>query len=242
MTLENIIQKTKSFGRKALLAPLLISSLSFVGCSQKVNVTTPSDITIDIKHVGMIKGRVISPEIENNQVVFNGLENAFVYLLNTEFETKTVSDGFYSIDNIPAGSYSVRSCYNCYSSAPNDTKPVTVIKQQVANVEDLNLIAYPILRGKIFQTDKTTPFANKRITLIGSNTGDAFLWELMGSTTTSPDGSYAIDREDNWGNIKKFFQVKTDGHNVLFKDTDQSQEFIPEDYNIVSKDLYTKPK
>ncbi len=208
MVLEKMLSKTKRFGRK-LLTGVLVTGASSFACSQKVDVTTPDDITIDPKHVGMIKGRVIAPQIgEGNKVYDMGISGIEIELWKddekTNFKTNSISDGEYSIDNIPAGSYNVKANYNPrfdheglgknlnYGS---DTAPITVIKQKVTQVKDSRIFPgylskKQILYGKIYEEDKATPFANERVFLHGADFGCSA--PTLDEILTSSNGSYAF--------------------------------------------------
>jgi|GEM_PF-3677677 len=229
------------------------------GCSkQQVDITTPDDITIDPKHVGMVEGRVIIRNIENNEIVYKGYNGATVVLEEPEGEhiakTTSITEGVYAFDNIPAGSYNVLSATCWVLTVPYsswDRKPVVVEKQKTTTAGDLELVEYPILHGIIFYTDKTTPLANKHVDLYyfqdydyeGNAKG-----QYMYSTTTSQDGRYAFKRYStrisNWYPTKFF--LKTPEGKLFFFDTEEEQSSHIENgsggpFNIVQKNLYLAP-
>jgi hypothetical protein len=232
-----MLEKTRDHTTRFLLRIIIAISFFFSGCS-KVDVTTPDDVnvTIDTRNVGMIQGRVLGSKSEAYTVVWEGLSGVLVEIEGTDFETRTVTGGVYSIDSIPSGSYNVTASKG-YSRT--DTKPVTVIKQQVTTVEDLKLVLEPVLMGRIFQQDKATPFANKQITLYG---GSMDPWEKMHSITTSTDGLYLFSREKQGSGVKEWFEVKSEGYTLYFMDTNKNTAKIPYKYDIIEKNLYAIPE
>jgi len=247
MTHEAIIKNCKSFGKKLLIGTLLGCSL-VIGCGEEPStqrVVIEDPVVIDPAHIGMITGQVFSSKIENNQVVYEPYKQpygdidsgAYVRILNSEFETVTTIDGKYSIDYIPAGTYTVEVLRgkqdSYYSNVPKDSTSVTVIKQTTITVPDLALLVQPILKGKIYETG--TPFAYKEVDLYGGTTNP---WEKMHSTTTSFDGSYAFERSKEGSGIKQKFSLKSSEAIIMFWDTDTEEIFIPYHYDIVEKDAY----
>jgi len=234
MALETIIKNCKSSGIRLLVGTFLALSL-IMGCGNKEDgpqhVVVDDPVIIDPSHVGMITGQVLSSKIENNQVVYEGLEEARVYVQDTDFRTKTISEGIYSIDNIPAGSYNVGASWG-YVAAEN-TKPVTVRKQETVTVPDLKLNMEPILKGKIYETG--TPFAGEEVDLYG---GTSSCWEKLHSTTTSSDGSYAFERSKSGSGKKRKFCLKNSEAIIMFWDTDTESIIIPHEHDIVEKDAY----
>ncbi len=249
-----MIKNCKSFGKKLLIGILLATSL-VIGCAEdnpQQHVVVDEPVEIDPSHVGMIMGQVFSSKIENNQVVYEPYKwsygdlslGAYVWIveeeptLNPEFGTATTSDGVYSIDYIPAGTYTIEALRNSgdryYSEVPKDSKSVTVIKQETVTVPDLKLIVHPVLKGKI--EDGGTPFADKEIDLYG---GMSSAFVKLHSTTTSSDGSYAFERskQDEVGIMEKF-SLKSSEAIIMFMDTDTEEIFISHHYDIREKDAY----
>ncbi len=101
MKLEKVLRKV----RNGLIGVGLSGALLLgAGCAvvpQPEPEPFPDEITIDPAHTGMITGRVLISEIEDNKVIYKGFEREpiWVYLLDADFErtgfkTKTVSGGF----------------------------------------------------------------------------------------------------------------------------------------------------
>ncbi len=165
-------------------------------CS-KVDVTTPDEIDVDTKHIGMIEGKVAVPKISDNRITYVGKEGIEVIIDETKFKTFTIGGGTYSIDNIPSGSYMVKANpkQNLYGY-DSGQRPVTVVKQDVVNVGQINLIPNgsnpqghtDIIYG--LALDKSgNRYSNKRITM---NEGANSTNREIASTVTSSDGSYAF--------------------------------------------------
>ena len=237
-SLETIIQSTKNFGKKILVGTLLTTSLIIGGCeggNTPQPVVIEDTVVVDPAHIGMIEGKVLASKVENNEIIYEGLENAYISLEGTDFETKTIREGAYSIDKIPTGSYNIVAWKSwMWNYEPEDTKSITVRKQETTIVPDLKLIAEPILKGKIY--DRGFPFANKKIDLYGGTTSP---WEKLHSTTTSSYGSYGFERSKSGSRIKQKFCLKTSEAIIRFWDTDDEfSKFIPNRYDIVEKDAY----
>jgi len=242
MNLETRIKNCKFFVKKLLVGTLLAGSL-VIGCAEDNpprHVIVDEPVEIDTSHVGMIMGQVLSSQIENNQVIYRSLEGARVYIQDTDFKTETVSNGIYSIDNIPTGSYNVVAQKGW--GGPEDTKPITVIKQETVTVPNLKIIADPILKGKIYETG--TPFANEEVDIHsvsrGYPSGELSLDSpKLYSTTTSSDGSYAFKRNKEGRGEMTRFCLKNSEAVIVFWDTDKEfSKFIPFRYDIVEKDAY----
>ena len=233
--------------KRKLLTVFLLTSAFYFTCSQKVHVTTPDDITIDPKHTGMITGRVTVPEIgSDNQIIYKGIEKAGVIIEGTDFKTITVSEGIYSIDNIPAGTYNVVGNASItgvdgkwlylYTGA---TKPVTVLKQQTITVPDIELNPTnwrtSIVYGKVYYKDGGI-YGGKEISM-----NDDHLSRKIASTITSSDGSYAFYNAFNyvWGTSPPVVFVSPEGE---VKTADGSI-FEPDTFEgLVNKDLKVIPK
>jgi hypothetical protein len=238
-SLETIIHPTKKLGENILVGTLLTTSLIIGGCeggNSPQPVVIEDTVVVDPAHIGMIEGKVLASKVENNEILYEGLENACVFLEGTNFEAETIREGVYSIDKIPTGSYIIvawKRWINQWDSGPEDTKSITVRKQETTIVPDLKLIVEPILKGKIY--DRGLPFANEKIDLYG---GTKSPWEKLHSTTTSSDGSYAFERSKSGSGIKQKFCLKTSEAVIRFWDTDTEEIFIPHNYDIVEKNAY----
>ncbi|MFH1326569.1 MAG: carboxypeptidase-like regulatory domain-containing protein [archaeon] len=252
MNLENYLELLESFKQKEIGRRKFINRAAIIsagaaslflpgGCGQETNVTSPDEITIDPKHVGMLRGILKGSEIQGNQLIYRGLEGWTVIVenhVNFREKTKTIAEGFYSMDNVPAGSYDVSALS---VSGITDVKPITVPKQQVVTVPDLKLLFDSILMGKLFQQDKTTPFANKAIQLYDVTHGCNIYY-----TKTDPDGSYLFKRNSSSGMIGEIFQVKSsypdEYMKIFFMENDQETITIPkgDPHNVVVKDLFRK--
>lgn len=242
MAVEKFLKDCESFRRKFSLGSTLLVAALTLGCDinikDPVKIEIDDPIEIDPTHIGMIMGRVFSAEIINYAIVYNGYEGARVYILDTDFETTTISEGVYSIDNIPAGSYNVKACWPCGAGTAYDTKPVTVIKQETTTVADLKLILDDILHGKIYESDKITAFGNKEISLYG---GTSDPWQKLYTMMTSSDGSYIFYRQKEGEGSMEVFSMKNSGVVIKFIDTDSEKIFIRQHHNIVRVDAYATP-
>ncbi|MCD4681288.1 MAG: hypothetical protein K8S00_12960, partial [Bacteroidales bacterium] len=70
---------------------ILIPFIFFIsGCTEEPKEL---DVTIDTPQIGMIQGTVLAPSVENNLIIWNGLEGAAVTVINTEYSTTTTYDG-----------------------------------------------------------------------------------------------------------------------------------------------------
>lgn len=163
-------------------------------------MTTPDDITIDTKHVGMINGRAVSAKISpGNEITFSGYEGASIMVLDpnyksTGFKIGSASGGVYAIDNIPTGSYNVRGCGP--SSIPLcDYESAVVSSQQSYKVSDLvvtidktiaNRDKDAILYGTLFDTNNQ-PLPGKKLELWHN-----FDYKKEGETITSREGKFAF--------------------------------------------------
>ena len=245
-----MIKNCKSFGKKLLIGTFLGGSL-VIGCGEDnspQHVVIDEPVEIDPSHVGMITGQVFSSKIDNNQVVYESYKQpygdidpgAYVYIPDSEFKTVTTADGVYSIDYIPAGTYTIEALrqeqddYYNYSNVPRDEKSITVIKQETVTVPDLKLLVQPILKGKIYEAGM--PFANREIDLYGGTTNPVV---KLHSTTTSSDGSYAFERsKQDEGSIMEKFKLESSEAVIMFWDTDTEEIFISWHYDIREKDAY----
>jgi hypothetical protein len=193
MDLERIMCLGK-YGKNLVVSVLLSGAI--LGSCNKVDVTTPDDITIDTKHVGMIEGRVTKPIISNNQLSFQGYSGASVQVTGTDLKSTSLSDGVYSIDNVPAGSYNVKATpvdFNYKSS----TVSVTVVKQVTNRAPDNQLTPASnnqILYGRVYLADKSSAAGGKLVNLcrVAYSGGTPIPGAIDASTTTSSDGSYAF--------------------------------------------------
>ncbi|MEK6913227.1 MAG: hypothetical protein AABW47_00975 [Nanoarchaeota archaeon] len=199
----------------------------------KVNVVLETDQT------GMIKGKTVIPKVENNSIVWYGKNGIDVEVEGTNFKTTSISGGAYAIDGIPTGSYNV-SAHGGWESYENsgyisNPEPAIVTRQGVAEVPDLKMIPgnssnQKILYGKVYSNkEKTTPFIGKlaaynlayQLDDYGKFTIIVF-GSSLGSTTTSSDGSYAL--QTNMGNVllkagsskTKFFADENHNMNYIF--------------------------
>ncbi len=198
MGIEKILSKTKNIGRRFLVGIALTSALSFNGCQQKVDITTPDDITVDPKHVGMIEGRAFSASISTkNQIVFSGYEGAEIRVLKpnyeyTDFKTTSISEGVYAIDNIPTGSYNIMGCgpgTGWVGDPPCDYEPAVVSSQQSYKVSDLVVTIDKadkdaIFYGTLFENNQ--PSVGRKLELWLNDI------EKRGETTTSSTGDFAF--------------------------------------------------
>ncbi len=194
MGLERIIQKTRTIGRKVLIGAALVGSLYLENCS-KVDITTPSNITIDIKSVGMVTGKVTVPIIENNKLSYAGFPNADVIIAGTDFKTKSLLSGDYAIDNVPAGAYNISASESSYNYK-KDVVSAIVIKQKTNIAPDHKLtpigLTNQILYGRALKADKSTPLANQEVRIHVMTYPNSGAGTFVGSTISSSDGSYAF--------------------------------------------------
>ena len=170
-------------------------------CSQKVNVSTPGDITIDSKHVGTIQGRVVSAVPYNNQVVWSlGIEGITVTIEDMTFKVKTIAEGNYIIDNVPARAYNILGNWeDIRHSYGKDKQPVLVKKQETVIAPDLKIspisLEDSIIYGKVFYENGYV-YSNKKISINNINGWETPNVPIPGrecsSTITSSDGSYAL--------------------------------------------------
>lgn len=185
MGIEKVLKKSGSFGKRVLTGIALTSFLSLASC-QKVNVTTPDDIVVDPAHLGMVQGRTVSAKIAtSNEIVFSGYEGAEIKLRDTNFKTKSISQGLYAIDSIPAGSYNVEA----WGSHAYDVEPVIVQKQQTATVADLCVAIDRADRDAIFHGilyENGVPSVGRKLELWLNDI------EKRGESTTSPNGGFAF--------------------------------------------------
>lgn len=226
-----------------LIVMLMVSALFLGGCLDRSNESATRYIPVETKRVGTITGKVLSSRIENNQITYIGLRDAYVYLRGTELNTRSVSEGVYSIENVPEGSYDVVAL-EFRGGEPEDVKPVTVIAEEVVSVDDLKLIVEPILHGKIFDSDKSTPLGNATVELY--RYWREGMWGAEGrrmhSTITLADGSYAFLRtKEGEGVIERFFLKIPEGKLLFFDTNEERSSYIPLKYDLVEKNLYLDP-
>ena len=225
---------------------IVLITLCLLACNIIVESPDEVDVTLDTAHNGMITGQVLSSKIVNNQVVFVPWERpnenfygAHVKLSGTEFETETTLDGFYSFDNIPAGTYTIVANTRSSLGGAPATQSVTVIKQQTVVAPDLKLIMTPYLFGKIYQNDKVTPFSNQLVKLYGGSYPPS---NYMRSVTTSNNGSYAFERWVGSEPTYNLFSLKNDAYKILFINENDETMRAWFEYDIIEANAYAVSK
>jgi hypothetical protein len=223
MKLEVIL---KGIGR-TLLTGVFCGIVS--GCVPITNqIPDKVNIVIDTAQTGMIKGRTVIPQVEDNHVVWYGKTGANVEVEGTTFKTTSISGGAYAIDGIPTGSYNVKANFKSkwgieYLSNP---EPAIVTRQGVADISEIKLIPYgyptkEILHGKAYiNKEKTSPFVGiLKLCEYGGMENE------LGRTTTSSDGSYAFQASMNRiilvtdsGKIRFFSEISTYGAGDIYVD------------------------
>lgn len=233
-----IMMKSRSF---KLLGVILLSLLSIcsINCN-KVNVTTPDDITIDTKHVGMVEGRVTSAAIQNNNLVYVGHSGARVEILNTSFTTTSLTNGTYSVDNVPAGSYNIEAAPSSFGSYWSDVVTATIVKQSTTRAPDHQLVpnsSNQILYGKAYQSDRITPLGNVTIRLHVAVRPNMDPGTVKASTVTSFDGSFAFYRGNN------DFVITANNKKLVFIDSGVDYIILSGSRNeVVRKNIYLPSK
>lgn len=127
---------------KLLLGLGVFGILAFGSCKQEIN--TPSDITINVKSQGTIKGKVTWDY--NKDGVYTGVAGTDVCLdkviyLMPKYSTKSAAGGVFSFQDIPTGTYEVwvsTITYEPYQYWRTVTG-VTVTKQEVVDMGEIKL-------------------------------------------------------------------------------------------------------
>lgn len=232
--LEIIIRKVRTL-KVVGIVNLTVLSICFLNCSN-VDVTTPDEITIDTKHVGMVEGRVTSGAIQNNNLVFVGYSGARIEILNTNFSTTSLTNGTYSIDNVPAGSYNIEAGPSSFGSYWSDVVSVTIVKQTTTRASDHQLVpnsSNQILYGKAYQSDKITPLPNMTVKLHVAVRPNMDPGTVKSSTVTSLDGSFAFYRGNN------DFVITANGKKLIFIDSSRDYIILSGSGNeLVRKNIY----
>lgn len=236
--LQLTMTKVQSFKLLGVVSLSLLSICS-INCN-KVDVTTPDDITIDLKHVGMVEGRVTSAAIQNNNLVYVGYSGARVEIANTSFSTTSLTNGTYSIDNVPAGSYNIEAVPSSFGSYWSDVVPATIVKQITIRAPDHQLVpnsTNQILYGKAYQSDKITPLANMTLKLHVAVRPNMDPGTVKSSTVTSFDGSFAFYRGNN------DFVITANGKKLIFINSGVDYIILSGSRNeIVRKNIYLPSK
>lgn len=175
MALERTLRGVNKAGTTLLTALLAATTLSLGSCN-KNTVNVPDDIIIDNPNFGVITGKVLMGDIQNNQIVYNGTK-ACVVIEDLEDAREgymeSAPDGKYALDSLAGGEvYKVTASNSCIIF-PNgeilgetrDETSVFVEKQRTSEAEDLLLLKHPFLVGRIYSQDKTTPLANREVKL-----------------------------------------------------------------------------
>lgn len=232
--LEKIIRKVRTLKLLGLVN-LTLLSIFFLNCNN-VDVTTPDDITIDTKHVGMVEGRVTSAAIQNNNLVYVGYSGAKVEIINTSFSVTSLINGTYSIDNVPAGSYNIEAGPSSFGSYWSDVVSATIVKQTTTKASDHQLVpnsSNQILYGKAYQSDRITPLANMTVKLHVAVRPNMDPGTVKASTVTSFDGSFAFYRGNN------DFVITANGNKLVFIDSGVDYIILSGSRNeIVRKNIY----
>jgi len=213
--------------------------------------TTSVNLPAAAQPSGSVAGTVVIPSVSNNQVVWNGIGNALVYV-GSSLSTTTVAGGAYLLNNVPSGSYNVTAQYSSSGSTShyavyeyNTPQPtgILVVPSYVTLVQDLqvvpNSMASPnssILYGKIYHSNKVTPYGGLTIYIrdVAYVNSNPFPYNVLGSTVTSADGSYAFQYD-----IDYRYLTLTTGTTVDMKYTNGSVFFLMDDFGIMHADAYT---
>ena len=256
MTLEQTLRGVNKVGRTLLTALLAATSLSLGSCN-KNTVNVPGDIIIDNPNFGVITGKVLMGDIQNNQIVYNGTK-ACVVIENLEDTREgymeTSPDGRYAMDSLAGGEIHKITASNSCTIFPDwemfgetrDETSVFVEKQRTSEAEDLLLLRHPFLVGRIYSQDKATPLANREVKLYefrSYNSQGNASGNLMYSTITTPDGEFGFKRENNVGHQPGRFFITTSAGKLLFFDTNEEKSPslpLSEPNDLVREDLYLK--
>jgi len=161
------------------------------------------DINLGVQNVGMISGKLYSPDIIDNQIVYNTnyTSDVKVVISGTEFKTRTSFDGSFSFVDIPAGTYDIiikeknPSFYGDFY-IERSIHSVTVYPQKISeiNIETVLLSNQLIIHGKVYEKDKVTLVSNKVITAFtpAIMNGEIVPGKYLSEVITSYDGSYGF--------------------------------------------------
>ncbi len=127
---------------KLMLGLSVFGILALGSCKQEIN--TPSDITLDVKHTGTIKGRVVWDP--NKDGVYNPVSadvclDKPIYLMPT-YKTSSNSLGLFSFQEISTGTYEVwvtKITYDPTYTYWRTKVGAIVTKQEIVNLGDIKL-------------------------------------------------------------------------------------------------------
>lgn len=215
MALDNTLRgasKLERIGKTVLTTILAATTLNLASCSK--NVVNVDDINIDTKHLGAIAGQVTKPVVDSDTLAWVGFSGANVKVAGTDKQTRSLVDGSYAIDSLPAGGYNIIANDPAYNYGP-DTVSAIVVKQQTAYLQDHQLpitnrssqgIIYGNVRwntGEIFEGRLNI---NEAVNTQGNWRPGA----LVNSIQYTPDGKYASNIQAN-----RYYISSPDGNVTL---------------------------